>query len=158
MVDIVTYSPAQVILTIADYQVVGWDTIAIRKNSSSFLTVPGIRGKHTRVINPDTSCTLSVNLIQTSRANTVLSDIHAMDATMGTGKLSVMLKDNSGESVFSSSDAYILTYPEATFSGDFEYRTWSFFCQTVKDYKVGGNTRPKTVLDSLFDSAAGLFK
>jgi hypothetical protein len=157
MVDIVTYSPSQVTLVIDDYQLVGWDTISIAKTSPSFITIPGIRGKHTRVPNTDKSCTIQIGLIQTSKANSILSAVHALDIEQGTGKLSVMLKDNSGESVFSSSDAYIVSYPDVSFSAGFEYRQWNIFCQTVLDYKVGGNTRPKTILDSLFDSAASLF-
>lgn len=157
MTDIVTYSPSSVTLVIDDFQIVGWDSISIIKTSPSFITVPGIRGKHTRVRNPDKSCTIQFELIQTSSANDILSAIHSMDIEMGTGKLSVMLKDSSGTSVFSSSDAYITNFPDATFSGQFETRTWSIFCQSVRDFRVGGNTRPKTVLDSLFDSVSSIF-
>lgn len=81
-----------------------------------------------------------------------MSAIHAADVINGTAKLSVMLKDNSGNSVFSSNDAYILTYPDVMFSGGFEYRKWDIFCQTVSDYNVGGNSKPKTIFDSLFSS------
>lgn len=152
MSEINTYSPTDVILTVIDHKLTGWESISISKTSPSFIAVPGIRGKHTRVENPDRSCTISFGLINTSKSNDFISAIHAADVTNGTAKLSVMLKDNSGNSVFSSNDAYILTYPDVMFSGGFEYRKWDIFCQTVSDYNVGGNSKPKTIFDSLFSS------
>ena len=152
MTQVNTYSPQDVNLIISGFKVTGWDNITISKTNPSFTTVQGIRGKHTRVRNPDTSCSLVFNIIQTDRSNNTLSAIHDADLSQGTGKLSVMLKDDSGTSVFSSYDAYITTYPEVVFSGEFEYRQWTVFCQSVKDYRVGGNSKPKSVLDSLFSS------
>lgn len=152
MSEINTYSPTDVSLTILGVKITGWESITISKTSPSFIVVPGIRGKHTRVENPDRSCTISFGLINTSGSNTTLSALHAADVTNGTAKLSLMLKDNSGESVFSSSDAYLISYPDVMFSGGFEYRKWDIFCQTVSDYNVGGNTKPKTIIDSLFSS------
>lgn len=152
MAQVNTYSPQDVNLIVGGCKVTGWDSITISKTSPSFTTVQGIRGKHTRVRNPDTSCSIVFNIIQTDTSNDTLSAIHSADLEQGTARLSVMLKDDSGTSVFSSYDAYITTFPEAVFSGEFEYRQWTIFCQSVKDYKVGGNTKPKSLLDSLFSS------
>lgn len=148
--EVVTYSPKDVSLIISGYKVAGWDEISIVRNGGGFIPVQGIRGKHTRVTNPDTSANISLTIIQTSASNEVLSSIHGQDLVNGTGRLVVTLKDLSGRSVFSSDEAYILTYPEAVFSGDFEYRAWSIRCQTTKSYVIGGNDKPQT---SIFDGA-----
>lgn len=145
-----TYSPSDVTLIIAGYRVTGWESINILRNKKSFNVVEGIRGKNTRVRNRSSSATLSFNLLQTVQSNEVLSYIHELDNDQGTGRLVITLKDSSGKSVFSSSDAFITGYPAVKFSGDFEYRVWEIHCQTTESYVIAGNSRPQT---TLFDGA-----
>ena len=149
-----TYSPSDVHLIISGYSLAGWDSISIARPDKSINVVKGIRGKHTRVINEDTSATISVRLLQTVQANDVLSEIHELDRQQGTGRLTLTLRDSSGRSVFSSNEAYIVGYPTVTYSGNFEYRLWSIFCQTTSPHIVGGNSTPTT---SLLDSITSLF-
>lgn len=153
---VATYSPSDVQLTIAGYTIAGWDRITITRRTDSFKPVYGIRSKHTRVpsgspSNKDTSAILTFSLSQESTSNDILSDIHAMDIANGTGRLPITLKDLSGQSVFSSDEAYILSFPESAFVNDFSNRDWRIFCQTTKTYKVGGNTSPQS---SILDTAA----
>lgn len=150
-----TYSPKDLSLSFGGYQIAGWDSISITRTSPSFITVKGIRGKHTRVPSGDTSATITVNILQTSPSNDVLSEVHRQDIETGTGRLDIMLKDNSGNSVFSSDEAYITSYPETTYSGNFEYRTWTIYCQTTKSYVVGGNSYPET---NLFNAALNVVR
>ena len=145
-----TYSPKDVILTIGGYQLTGWQSINISRTVKGFTVVRGIRGKNTRVPNVDTSATITISLLQTSQGNDVLSYIHELDLTEGTARIALMLKDNSGRSVFSSNEAYITGYPTATFSGQFEYRNWELFAQSTATYVVAGNAKPQT---NLFDKA-----
>lgn len=153
-----TYSPKDVQLIISGYQISGWDSISISRPDKSVTIVKGIRGKHTRTINADTSALISVRLIQTVQSNDVLSEIHELDRQNGTGRLTLTLKDLSGRSVFSSNEAFITGYPTVTFSGNFEYRLWSIFCQTTSPHVVGGNSRPTTsILDSATEFVTGLF-
>lgn len=144
-----TYSPSDVMLTIGGYDIDRWESITIARNAQGFTPIRGIRGKNTRVVNKDTSAVIQIPILQTSQSNEVLSEIHSQDLINGTGRLVLMLKDNSGNSVFTSNEAYILGYPETVFSGTFEYRIWSIYCQTTATYIIGGNARPST---SLFDS------
>lgn len=146
---VTTYSPKDVQLIIGGYTVVGWESISISRSAKGFTVIRGIRGKHTRVPNVDSSCTITIPLIQFSPSNDVLSYIHELDLEEGTARISLTLKDRSGASVYSSNEAYIVGYPTATYSGQFEYRNWEIFCQTTDTYTVAGNTRPST---SIFDS------
>lgn len=151
-----TYSPSDVRLTLGGYQLAGWNSITIARNKQGFVPIPGIRGKHTRVPTNDTSATITISMIQTSPSHDVMSAIHGVDLVEGTGRLAITLRDASGRSVFNSNEAYILGYPETTYSDNFEYRTWSMYCQTTGDYLVGGNTRPETSLvDSLLGGLSG---
>lgn len=145
-----TYSPKDVILTVGGYQLTGWQSITISRTVKGFTVIRGIRGKNTRVPNVDTSATITISLLQTSQGNDVLSYIHELDLDEGTGRIALMLKDNSGRSVFSSNEAYITGYPVATFSGQFEYRNWELFAQSTNTYIVAGNAKPAT---DLFDRA-----
>lgn len=147
---VTTYSPGDVKLTIAGYQVVGWQSISISRTVKGFNVVRGIRGKHTRVPNRDSSASIQFSLAQFSPSNDVLSYIHELDIEEGTARIALTLKDGSGGSVFSTNEGYIIGYPTTTYSGGFEYRNWEIFCQSTDTYRVGGNTRPST---SLFDSA-----
>ena len=153
-----TYSPKDVILTIAGYQLTGWQTITISKTTKQFATIRGIRGKNTRTKIADSSATLTISLLQTSQGNDILSQIHDLDIKQSTGRIVLMLRDNSGRSVFSSSEVYITGFPVASFSGQFEYRNWELFCQTTDTYNVGGNARPATnLLDSALSEAGSFF-
>ncbi len=145
-----TYSPRDVILTVGGYQLTGWQSINISRTVKGFTVIRGIRGKNTRVPNVDTSATITISLLQTSQGNDVLSYIHELDLEEGTARIALMLKDNSGRSVFSSNEAYITGYPVATFSGQFEYRNWELFAQSTNTYVVAGNAKPAT---DLFDRA-----
>lgn len=151
------YSPKDVILTVGGYQLTGWQSITISRTVKGFTVIRGIRGKNTRVKNVDTSATLTISLLQTSQGNDVLSYIHGLDLEEGTARISLMLKDRSGRSVFSSNEAYITGYPTAPFSSQFEYRNWEFFAQTTDTYTVGGNAKPATDLLDRALSGAGNF-
>lgn len=148
-----TYSPKDVILTLSGYQFTGWETITISRSVKGFNTIRGIRGKNTRVRNTDTSATITLSLLQSSQGNDVLSSIHEQDLAFGTGRIVLMLKDNSGRSVFSSNEAFITGFPSSTFSGQFEYRSWEIFAQSTSTYTVGGNARPSNLVDGLLNSA-----
>lgn len=157
MANVNTYSPASTKLVIGGYMIAGWDNFTIARRSQGFITIPGIRGKHTRVPSGDTAATITFSLIQTSPSNDVLSAIHELDTINGTGRIALTLSDLSGRSVFNSNEAYITGYPEVTFSGQFEYRTWTIFCQTTETYLVGGNTKPQTTLvDSILGGITGI--
>ena len=155
---VATYSPSDVVLSIGGYTLTGWQNITIARRSQGFVTIPGIRGVHTRVPTNDTSATINIPLLQTSPSNDVLSEIHSQDLLYGTGRISLTLKDMSGNSVFSSNEAYITGYPQSVFSGGFEYRPWGIFCQVTDSYTVGGNTRPSTsLLDSAMNAIGSFF-
>ena len=156
MSKVFTYSPKEVQLTFGGYTVTGWQSITITRSVDAFKPVRGIRGKHTRVRNADTSCTITIPLLQTSMSNDVFSRIHELDIQKATGRIELTLSDLKGTSVFSSREAYILGYPEVVYSGEFEYRQWKLFCQTTGSYTVGGNAQTINIFSSIFNSAAGL--
>lgn len=155
-----TYSPSDVYLFISGHKVKAWEKISIKRDRESYTHVSGIRGKNTRVRNYDKSATLTLTVMQTSDTHDILSEIHRKDTvdndsdestTADNARLIITLKDKSGTSAFQSEDAYIVGYPEMTFSQDFEERTWTIRCLTTSIFTVGGNLRPSTpLLDNIF--------
>lgn len=157
-VQVNTYSPSDVDLIISGYKVFGWDQISITRNTPGFTPFKGIRGKDSRDRNTSTSATLSLSITSSCPVNTVLSYVHELDLRYGTGRLEIILKDGSGMSRFSSSEAYILAYPPVSFTGDTEYRVWNIACQSTSSWVMGGNTKPTTPLfDRITDFASGIF-
>lgn len=151
-----TYSPQDVRLVIGGYIFTGWTNITVTR-SKSFLPVKGIRGKHTRVQNQDTSATIVISLMQTTPGNDVFSEILTQDIINGTARVALTLADKSGTSIFSSNDAFVTGFPSATFSGQFQDRTWEIFCGTTSDYTVGGNSKASTSLaGSIISGAASI--
>jgi hypothetical protein len=142
MQDVYTYDPSQVKLLIGDYDAIGWDRISIKKTSPSFRLIKGINGKHTRTQDYDTSAVITISVMQTSPTNDVLSRVHELDIINGTGRLEILLKDNSGDSEFGSSEAFIEDYPESKFSDSIEFNVWTIICQSTDGFVVGGNARP----------------
>ncbi|MNR11297.1 hypothetical protein D3C85_1275900 [compost metagenome] len=65
--------------------------------------------------------------------------MHSLDIERGTGRLSLTLKDSSGRSVFASDEAYIMAFPESSFSNDFGNRVWRIFLQTSRTFDTNGN-------------------
>lgn len=153
-----TYSPSDVDLIVSGYKIFGWDSISIARNSPGFTPYKGIRGKDSRDRNTSTSATLSLSITSSCPVNTVLSYVHELDLEYGTGRLEITLKDGSGTSRFASSEAYILAYPPASFTGDTEYRLWTIYCQSTSSWTLGGNTKPTTpMFDKITDFASNIF-
>lgn len=155
MAKVFCYSPKEVQLTFGGYTIEGWQTITIARSTDAFKPIRGIRGKHTRVRNADTSCTITIPILQTSTSNDVLSKIHELDIVNGTGRIELTLKDIKGTSVFSTNEAYIVGYPEVVYSGEFEFRAWKIFCQSTQTYTVGGNAQLENIFSGIFNKAAG---
>ena len=156
MSKVYTYSPSEVQLTFGGYTITGWQNLTITRSADAFKPVRGIRGKHTRVRSIDTSCTITVTILQTSMSNDVLCRIHDLDLEYGSGRIELLLKDMGGTGIFSSAEAYVLGYPEVVYSGEFEYRQWRLFCQNTGNYTIGGNGQTTSIFSNIFNSAAGL--
>jgi len=146
-----------VILHIDGWRVEAWEKISIKRNSPSYTFVKGIRGKNTRVGNYDTAVELTIDVMQTSETNDVLHEIHTKDvygddgSELNNGRLTLTLRDRSGTSVFQLEEAYIVAYPEISYSDSIGTRTWTIQSLSSTEFKVGGNLRPSIgFAESLF--------
>ena len=141
MADVYTYSPSEILLNISGYTITGFDRIAVQRNSPPFKQIKGIRGQNTRVRNRDTSCTVTVDLLQTALANDVLSELLDKDLQTNSVRLSFSLTDTLGNSKIESSECYVSTFPEVVFSNDIQLRRWTLTCLSTDTFNTGGSAR-----------------
>ena len=142
-----TYSPNDVSLYISGFRVTGWNTITVSRTDVNKM-IKGIRGQNTRSVTHDTSCTISIELLQVVTANDVLDEVARLDQQRQTGRIQVFLKDNSGYSVVESTNAYIATPPDVVYGSELGTRTWIIQCLSA-EYNVKGNET--SLLDSLLN-------
>lgn len=135
-----TYSPSEVVITVCGYIITGIVNVEVSWNTETFKLVKGIRGKNTRVQNLDTSATMTLELLQVSTSNDVFTQLFAADQTTQSSRLQISLKDNSGRTEISSSEAYISSLPRVGFTDDFTNRVWTIhMLETTAT--VGGNAK-----------------
>jgi len=141
-----TYNPSDVYLIICGHQCESWQEITVERSTPSFKHIKGIRGKHTRVRDVDSSAIITITVMQTSETNDILSEVHRLDIESGTGRLEITLMDKSGTTLISSIEAYIPNYPAKTFSDTIEFIPWTIQCQSTEDFVIGGNSQPSAPL------------
>lgn len=151
MAGVMTYSPRDVVVLIEGYTLPGLMSVSLAWNVPPYTMVNGIRGKTTRVLNKNTSATLTLECLQTSVVNDVLYQILNKDIVSGQARLNVTLKDNSGSFAIFSNQGYVQSYPEFKFSNQFDNRTWQIGLLQVESVDAGGNS---VTAQSLFDQGS----
>lgn len=141
--DILTYSPSNVKLILCGYILTGVVSVNVAwKGAKPFTVIRGIRGKHTRVYNPDMYATITVETLQTSITNDILTSIVTQDRKTGSARLEFSIVDTSGSTKFQSTNCFVSSYPDTTLTNDISTYKWSFECLTFIDgTSVGGNAR-----------------
>lgn len=84
---------------------------------------------------------VTVSLHQYSQSNYVLQALQRADEgdDGNTYVANMSIKDNSGQTMFFSSQTIIATTPDVTLSNTTEQRDWTFFMFNTDNY-IGGNT------------------
>lgn len=154
---VTTYDPSSVFFTLGESILVGWSSIASARNKLPFNKIEGIRGKHTRTLNYDTSAIIRISLPFSSEWNSIFSEIVTQDLAYATARCEVMLKDTSGTTLVKSSEAYITNYADITFDNSISERVWTIQCMSTDVYTVGGTTSPtSSILDAVNNIGSSL--
>ena len=153
--NVATYRPRDVVMSFGGYVITDWQSISIARNSKMYTQYKGIGGKNTRVYNSDRSCTIKVKVLQTGMANSIMSEVVRQDDLTRSARLELIIKDNSGDSLFTTTTAYITGYPDIVYSEGFEWREWEVLCDDYNDFVVSGNDRPDSPLLDAITSGIG---
>ena len=106
----------------------------------TFTDKKGLDGKVTRSKTLDRRATITINLMQVSAANDLLSALHALDrdAPNGAGIVPITIRDRNGRAVFSAAQAWISQAPQVTFDQEATVRAWVIRCAKLNRVD-GGN-------------------
>lgn len=141
MASLTTYSPEEVIVTIAGmHTVTGYvdgTFIRIYKDSKPVTKMRAMDGSVARVYSPETTWSFDLTIMQSSVTNDILSAFWNVDQVTQMGKFPIMVKDGRGSSLFIAATAWVEEMPDLTFSNQIEGRTWRFGCAEVM-INIGG--------------------
>lgn len=136
-----TYNPADVIITFAGVVIDGFEDgtfLTIGRNNDSFADGTGSDGEGWRAKSNDKSGIATLTLLQMSASNDALSAIHALDEASGDGIGPLLVKDNSGRSLYSAETAWLQKPADGEFARTKSSREWVIKTDDL-DIFVGGN-------------------
>ena len=126
-----TYDPSHVSMFYGPIQVQGFAqdaAIAVEHDEDDWSLVVGVDGEGTRSKTSNRSATITVSLMQSSPVNDLLSAERELDNNTpgGTGGKALLIKDNSGTTIFAAETAWIQKAPAAELSREATTREWIF--------------------------------
>lgn len=95
-----------------------------------------------RVVRSNKNATITLSLAQYSESNDILSQLLQNDSQTrdSTWLFSVLIKDNTGRSMYFSRQCYIGGHPDSTFSTTLDTRDWNIHCIKLEQ-NIGGNAQ-----------------
>ncbi len=136
-----TYDPNQVVFIFAGVPLVGFaegTMITIKPSGDAFTKVKGADGGIDRVNNNAFDYEISAFIKQTSPSNEVLTGALTADQLSNAGTAPILIKDNSGVTLFTAAQAWIRKFPDSSFADKMENREWVFDTGVAANL-VGGN-------------------
>lgn len=136
MGDVRTYDPLAVVVLVNDLEIEGLadgDMVTVAPNADLATLTIGSHGEGMRSSSPDRSGRLTLNLLQVSPSNDVLSE-YANDRRT----FPVLIKDTKGSGFSSTEFAWIARVPDQAFAMEGGNRTW--LIDAAKwEHNFGGN-------------------
>lgn len=135
------YNPKEVSIIAGGVDIQGYgdgDFVSISFDEDSFTTISGAAGDISRSLNPSTLATVTITLLNGSPSNDVLSGLHITDRATGLGTFPLMVKDNSGRSLFLSDAAWVIKFADMTKGKEAGTTEWTLHCANSQMF-VGGN-------------------
>lgn len=131
-----SYDPSFVSMFYGEIEMKGFAqdaAIAVTHDEDDWSLVVGVDGEGTRSKTSNRSATITVSLMQSSPVNLLLTAAAELDNTTpgGTGGKALLIKDQSGDSLFSCETAWIQKRPDAEYSREATTREWVFRTDNV---------------------------
>lgn len=126
-----TYDPSAVFMIYGEIPISGFAqdaAISVEHDEDDWTLVVGVDGEGTRSKTSNGSGTITVSLMQSSPTNALLSAARTLDKETpgGTGGKALLIKDNSGTTLFSAATAWIQKPPTAELNREATTREWVF--------------------------------
>lgn len=139
---VVTYDPAQVIVTFGGAVLSGYADgtfVNVQFDESQWNKVTGADGLTQRSKTNNYAGSVTITLLAGSASNDTLSTAWNSDRTDNDGDGALIVKDASGNTLWSASSAWIQGMPAQAFSKQGETREWVIDCGALTG-KAGGNS------------------
>lgn len=126
------YNPSAVVILLADVlpveDVATGTFVQITKDIQTFSTTKTSDGIPSRIMNADGGYTVNLTLTATSRTNAYLEYLLYADQLTQIAKFPILIKDNSGSSLFTSTTCWIEDIPSLEFGDTVGVRPWKIRC------------------------------
>lgn len=126
-----TYDPSHVSMFFGTIEVQGFAqdaAISVEHDEDDWTLVVGVDGEGTRSKTSNLSATITVSLMQSSPTNDLLNAARILDQQTpgGSGGSPLLIKDNSGTTLFSAATCWIQKPPTAELNREATTREWVF--------------------------------
>jgi hypothetical protein len=149
-----TYSPTSVDVLIAGfYKIEGFADgtfVNIQKSNPIYSNRKSADGVVSRSFQKDQLFKIDITLSQSAPSNSILMKLIEIDELTQMGMFPLTIKDNSGSTFFHSSNTWITTLPNVTFSSGIETRTWELLASEGV-MNIGDNSGQPDVLEELIN-------
>ena len=135
------YDPKDVVVICGGIVISGYadgSMVKLARDADAYAKFVGTDGETSRVRSRNKSGSLTITLAQTSPSNDALSVFAMLDETSNAGVFPVLVKDNSGRSVFASAAGWVKKLPDSEFGKEVASREW-FIDLADLNMLVGGN-------------------
>lgn len=136
-----TYDPAQVLITFNGFNISGiadGTFVQVARNEDAFTLQVGSGGEGVRSKSNNKSGTVTLTLIQSSDSNEILSGFAAADELSNSGSGPLMIKDNSGNSLYMAESAWVKKVADSEFAKEAGSREWVLETDILNSF-VGSN-------------------
>lgn len=142
-----TYSPEEIqaVISVGDiiHTVSGYmdgTFINISREVPAATLYNGADNSGARTLRSNKNATITLSLHQSSATNDILTQLYNndQDARDNTWLFSVLIKDNSGRSIYQANQCFIGELPDSSFSTEIDTRDWTIQARNLEQ-KLGGN-------------------
>jgi hypothetical protein len=136
-----TYDPKQVAIIFGGFSLSGFadgSFVTVERNEDAFTLQMGTDGEGTRSKSNNKSGRVTVRLMQSSESNAILSGIAKSDELSNSGVQPLMVKDNSGASLYVAEQSWIVKMPSAEYDREASEREWIIETDSLQMFE-GGN-------------------
>jgi|JI6StandDraft_1071083.scaffolds.fasta_scaffold360683_2 hypothetical protein len=123
-----TYDPNELSIVIGNRAINGFaedSAVTIEFEDAQYGLTTDIHGSPTRFRLNKNVAKITLNLTQSSSSNDALSSFVELDRVNNAGVFTIMVKDNSGTTLFASPECYIDQIPSVEFGNDNKNRSWT---------------------------------
>lgn len=139
---VLTYDPRKVVVIFGNNQITGFsedEMVTITPHGEGMQLYSGADGGVARSIDPDHTFEVTLHLATSSKSNTDLSNAYNNDRATGQYIQPLLIKDLSGQTMFSAGQAWVANFPESSRGRTIDTQDWVIQTGNVDAPIIGGN-------------------